>query len=131
MEVTKLEILPSTDPQFYVDQAHIDLRGEVEVKGTIEYIPQGFEHVDQQVQLTIDPNAVFPRMKVSDDPNLKLYEKINLTFDDPEVLKQFGNQPKKGKATLLLREYHIRFPEVEEQDGAVVKRVLSMNVENR
>jgi len=64
MEVTKVEIRPSTDAQFYVDQAHIDLRGEVEVKGTMEYVPQGFEHVDQQVQLTVDSNAIFPRMKM-------------------------------------------------------------------
>jgi len=45
-------------------------------------------------------------------------------------LKKFGNQPAKGKATLLLREYHIRFPGVEEQDSAIVKEVLSMNIEN-
>jgi len=129
MEVTKADILPTTDAAFYVDQANIDFTGEIEVKGTIEFYPQGFEHLDQQVTFKVDESSAFPRMKVSDDPNNKLYDKINLKFENPEDIKKFGEKPVKGQATLVISQYHIRFPGVEEQDSAVVKKVVTMKVE--
>ncbi|USG65669.1 hypothetical protein NDK47_26825 [Brevibacillus ruminantium] len=127
MKVTKADILPSTDAEFYVDQANLDLAGEVEVKGTMEFYPQGFEHLDQHVLFTVDPSSSFPRMKVTDDPDS--YDKIKLVFDDPNDLKDFRDKPSRGEATLLIREYHLRFPgEDGDETTAIVKKIVSKNM---
>lgn len=128
MEVAKAEIVPTKDAEFFVDEANIDFVGEIEVKGTMEFYPQGFEGLDQQVLFTVDETSPFPRMTVSDHPDMKLYEKIKLIFDHPEELSEFGDKPARGEATLLIREYHIRFPGMDEEAHAMVKRIVAKNL---
>ncbi|WP_139491538.1 hypothetical protein [Brevibacillus dissolubilis] len=126
--VASVETAPasSLNADSYVDAAKIQFDGEIKVKGTYRYHSLESETQSGKILFEVDRTESFPRMKLSDNPQMQRSDSIVLTFKKENEKQQFGPPGSEGEATLVLSNYQVRYSQTDEKDTADVSQIVAV-----